>query len=92
MTPDGYSEIGDSSNNAVFRWVTNAGQFVDNFSIVRGARPWCAKTRRRLAKGKNRRCVRRAGPVNFGSGRGFTAFSQSAYTRPRLLSCAISAA
>ena len=37
MTPDGYSEIGYSSNNAVFRWVTSASQIVDNFSMVRGA-------------------------------------------------------
>ena len=37
MTPTGYSEIGYSSNNAVFRWVTNAAQIVDNFSFVRGA-------------------------------------------------------
>lgn len=36
MTPAGYSEIGYSSNNAVFRWVTSAGQIVDNFSFVRG--------------------------------------------------------
>jgi hypothetical protein len=36
MIPDGYSEIGYSSNNAVFQWVTNAGQIVDNFSFVRG--------------------------------------------------------
>ena len=37
MTPDGFSEIGYSSNNAVFHWVTNAGQIVDNFSLIRGA-------------------------------------------------------
>ena len=37
MTPTGYSEIGYSSNNAVFRWVTTAAQIVDNFSFVRGA-------------------------------------------------------
>ena len=37
MTPTGYSEIGYSSNNAVFRWVTSAAQIVDNFSFVRGA-------------------------------------------------------
>ena len=36
MTPTGYSEIGYSSNNAVFRWKTTAGQIVDNFSFVRG--------------------------------------------------------
>ena len=36
MTPTGYSEIGYSSNNAVFSWVTTAGQIVDNFSFVRG--------------------------------------------------------
>jgi hypothetical protein len=36
MTPTGYSEIGYSSNNAVFRWETNAAQIVDNFSFVRG--------------------------------------------------------
>ena len=37
MTPTGYSEIGYSSNNAVFKWVTTAAQIVDNFSFVRGA-------------------------------------------------------
>jgi len=37
MTPDGYPEIGYSSNNAIFRWVTDAAQIVDTFSIVRGA-------------------------------------------------------
>ena len=37
MTPTGYSEIGYSSNNAVFIWETNAAQIVDNFSFVRGA-------------------------------------------------------
>ena len=37
MTPAGYPEIGYSSNNAVFRWVTDALQIVDNFSAVRGA-------------------------------------------------------
>jgi len=37
MTPDGYSEIGYSSNNAILRWLTSAAQVVDNFSIVRGA-------------------------------------------------------
>src|SRR4030095_4028520 len=37
MTPAGYAEIGYSSNNAVFKWVTNAAQIVDNFSVVRGA-------------------------------------------------------
>ena len=37
MTPAGYPEIGYSSNNAVFRWVTDASQIVDNFSAVRGA-------------------------------------------------------
>jgi len=37
ITPDGYSEIGYSSNNAILRWVTSAVQLVDNFSIVRGA-------------------------------------------------------
>jgi outer membrane receptor protein involved in Fe transport len=37
MTPTGYSEIGYSSNNAVFNWVTNAAQIVDNLSLVRGA-------------------------------------------------------
>jgi hypothetical protein len=36
MTPTGYSEIGYSSNNAVFRWVSDAAQIVDNFSLVRG--------------------------------------------------------
>ena len=36
MTPAGYPEIGYSSNNAVFRWVTDASQIVDNFSAVRG--------------------------------------------------------
>ena len=37
MTPTGYSEIGYSSNNAVFNWVTNAAQIVANLSLVRGA-------------------------------------------------------
>jgi hypothetical protein len=37
MTPEGYSEIGYSSNNAILRWVTSAVQIVDNFSIVHGA-------------------------------------------------------
>ena len=37
MTPTGYPEIGYSSNNAVFKWVTSAAQIVDNFSVVRGA-------------------------------------------------------
>jgi outer membrane receptor protein involved in Fe transport len=37
MTPTGYSEIGYSSNNAVFKWVTTAAQIVDNLSFVRGA-------------------------------------------------------
>ena len=37
MTPAGYPEIGYSSNNAVFRWVTDSSQIVDNFSAVRGA-------------------------------------------------------
>jgi outer membrane receptor protein involved in Fe transport len=37
MTPTGYSEIGYSSNNAVFKWVTTAAQIVDNFSFVRVA-------------------------------------------------------
>ena len=36
MTPAGYPEIGYSSNNAVFRWVTSAAQIVDNFSFIRG--------------------------------------------------------
>jgi len=37
MTPAGYPEIGYSSNNAVFRWVTSSSQVVDNLSAVRGA-------------------------------------------------------
>ena len=37
MTPAGYPEIGYSANNAVFRWVTDATQIVDNLSAVRGA-------------------------------------------------------
>jgi outer membrane receptor protein involved in Fe transport len=36
MTPSGFPEIGYSSNNAVFKWVTDAVQFVDNFAIVHG--------------------------------------------------------
>ena len=36
MTPAGYPEIGYSSNNAVFKWVTQADQVVDNLSIIRG--------------------------------------------------------
>ena len=35
MTPSGYPEIGYSSNNAVFNWVTQSAQLVDNFSAVR---------------------------------------------------------
>ena len=35
MTPTGYPEIGYSSNNAVFKWVTDSAQIVDNFSVVR---------------------------------------------------------
>ena len=35
MTPNGYPEIGYSSNNAVFKWVTHSVQIVDNFSAVR---------------------------------------------------------
>ena len=35
MTPSGYPEIGYSSNNAVFKWVTQSVQIVDNFSAVR---------------------------------------------------------
>jgi hypothetical protein len=42
MTPDGYPEIGYSSNNAVFRWVSDAAQIVDNFAAVRG--PHSVKT------------------------------------------------
>jgi hypothetical protein len=34
MTPSGYPEIGYSSNNAVFKWVTQADQFVDNLSVI----------------------------------------------------------
>ena len=37
MTPNGYSEIGYSSNNAVFNWKTSAAQIVDNFAVVRRA-------------------------------------------------------
>ncbi len=37
MTPTGYNEIGYSYNNAVFKWVTQADQIVDNLSIIRGA-------------------------------------------------------
>ena len=37
MTPSGYPEIGYSSNNAVFKWVTQADQFVDNLSMIHGA-------------------------------------------------------
>ena len=37
MTPTGYPEIGYSSNNAVFKWVTSSAQIVDNFAVVRGA-------------------------------------------------------
>ena len=35
MTPSGYPEIGYSSNNAVFNWVTQSVQIVNNFSAVR---------------------------------------------------------
>ncbi|MEO7653784.1 MAG: carboxypeptidase regulatory-like domain-containing protein [Bryobacteraceae bacterium] len=34
MTPAGYPEIGYSANNAVFKWVTQSEQFVDNLSII----------------------------------------------------------
>ena len=37
MTPSGYPEIGYSSNNAVFKWVTQSAQIVDNFSAVRAS-------------------------------------------------------
>jgi outer membrane receptor protein involved in Fe transport len=37
MTPAGYPEIGYSTNNAIFRWVSQSTQIVDNFSAVRGA-------------------------------------------------------
>src|SRR4029450_6696929 len=37
MTPDGYSEIGYSSTNAVFKWESDAAQIVDNLAAVRGA-------------------------------------------------------
>ena len=36
MTPSGYPEIGYSSNNAVFKWVTQSDQIVDNLAIIRG--------------------------------------------------------
>ena len=39
MTPSGYPEIGYSSNNAVFKWVTESVQIVDNFSAVRARTP-----------------------------------------------------
>lgn len=34
VTPTGFPEIGYSSNNAVFKWVTDAIQFVDKFALV----------------------------------------------------------
>jgi Carboxypeptidase regulatory-like domain/TonB dependent receptor-like, beta-barrel len=37
MTPNGYPEIGYSSNNAVFKWVTDSVQIADNVAAVRGA-------------------------------------------------------
>ena len=37
MTPAGYPEIGYSSNNAIFRWVSESSQIVENFSAVRSA-------------------------------------------------------
>ncbi len=36
VTPAGYPEVGYSSNNAVFTWITQSEQVVDNLSIVRG--------------------------------------------------------
>ena len=36
VTPTGYPEVGYSSNNAVFTWITQSAQVVDNLSIVRG--------------------------------------------------------
>jgi outer membrane receptor protein involved in Fe transport len=36
VTPAGYPEVGYSSNNAVFRWLTQSEQVADNLSLVRG--------------------------------------------------------
>jgi hypothetical protein len=36
VTPSGYPEVGYSSNNAVFTWITQSAQFVDNLSVIRG--------------------------------------------------------
>jgi hypothetical protein len=36
VTPSGYPEVGYSSNNAVFTWITQSAQVVDNLSIIRG--------------------------------------------------------
>lgn len=35
VTPTGYPEVGYSTNNAVFQWITQAAQVSDNLSIVR---------------------------------------------------------
>ncbi|HYM09707.1 MAG TPA: carboxypeptidase regulatory-like domain-containing protein, partial [Bryobacterales bacterium] len=37
VTPTGYNEIGYSLNNAVFKWLSQSDQIVDNLSIIRGA-------------------------------------------------------
>jgi hypothetical protein len=37
VTPTGYPEIGYSANNAIFRWVSQSTQIIDNLSTVRGA-------------------------------------------------------
>jgi len=36
ITPSGFPEVGYSTNNAVFRWITQSAQVVDNLSIIRG--------------------------------------------------------
>lgn len=35
VTPTGYPEVGYSTNNAVFQWITQAEQVSDNLSIIR---------------------------------------------------------
>ncbi len=36
ITPAGYPEVGYSTNNAVFTWLTQSEQVADNLSIIRG--------------------------------------------------------
>jgi hypothetical protein len=36
VTPSGYPEVGYSTNNAFFTWITQSNQVADNLSIIRG--------------------------------------------------------